>query len=244
MERRSFLKTAGSIGAAATVGAGGLALSGSAAAASSDFQISGTSLTNDDGDVTQVAVDIDHTASWDGFDIPVEAVAYRDVIKRIDSGNVTATQVLYDNTNSPVLLSNYSTDGSGSDGWGGPDEHTTGPGTSGSVNAGISWTVLAEDPSGAAQSVESPGDISNFNIDNDTDNSDKQARLRYVKEVRFYTSDSSGSYTSDDGSTTLSLMGGDDGTLQKARAENEFIITVTNEEATATSSGSGSSSVQ
>lgn len=243
MQRRSFIKTVGGIGAATTLGAAGLALSGSAVAASSDLTISGTTLSNDDGDVTQVGVTLDHDASWDGFDVPVEAVAYRDVIKKVEGdGSTSASHVLYDNTDSPVLLANWSTDGSGSDGWGGPDEHTSGPGTSGSVDVGIDWTVLAENPSSAAKSVESPGQVSDFALDNDTDDSDKTTTLRYVKEVSFYTSDSSGSYTSTDGSTTLRLMGGDDGTMQKVQAQNDFVVTVTNESATADSGGSGSSS--
>lgn len=245
MERRSLLKTIGGIGTASVLGVGAsvTAFSGGAVAASSSLNIGNAGVTNDDGDVTQVAVTIGHTAQWDGFDIPVDAAAYRDVIKKVNGdGSIAASHVLYDNTDSPVLLSNWSSDGSGSDGWGGPDEHTSGPGTSGNVNAGIDWVVLAEDPSSAAKSVESPGDIANFDLDNPSDGTDKSTTLRYVKQVYFYTEDSSGSYTADDGSTTLSQMGSDDGTMAKTESQGDFTVTSTNEGATVSSGGSGSSS--
>lgn len=243
MQRRDFVKAVGSIGTASIAGLGAAALSSGAAAASSNLTISDTSLSNDDGDVTQVGVAITHDASWDGFDKSVDAVSYRDVIKKVQgNGTIAATHVLYDNTDAPVLLANWSGSGD-SNGWGGDGEYTTGPGTSGTVNADIDWTVLAENPSTAANSVESPGNLSDFGLDNATDNSSEQTTLRYVKEVSFYTTDSSGSYTSDDGSTTLALMGGDDGTVADTRAEGDFVVTVTNEEVTTSSSGDGSSSV-
>jgi hypothetical protein len=235
------MKTVGGIGAASALGVGAIAATGGAAAASSSLDITNTSISNDDGDVTQVGVAIDHQAQWDGFDYPVEAVAYRDVIKMVnDDGSIGASHVLYDNRDAPVLLSNWSGNGD-SNGWGGDDEHTNGPGTDSYVHAGIDWTVLAEDPDSAG-TTESPGQIDNFGLDNDTDNSYKKTTLRYVKEVYFYTSDANGSYTSADGSTTLGLMGGDDGTMDKVRSEDEFTVKVTNEKATASSSGSGSSS--
>jgi|GEM_PF-1407915 len=245
MERRSVLKTIGGIGITGAIGLGATAFSGGAAASSSSLNIKGTALSNDDGDVTQVSVSVDHTASWDGFDEAVDAVAYRDVIKQINGdGSVGATHVLYDITDAPVLLDNWSSDGSGSDGWGGPGEHTSGPGTNGDVNATIDWTVLAEDPSSAAQSVETPGDIDDFGLDNGDDGTDKTVKLRYVKQVSFYAEDSGGSYTSDDGSTTLALMGGDDGTRRRTTSEGDFTVTVTNEGATTSSGGTGSSSAK
>lgn len=245
MERRSVLKTIGGIGITGAIGLGATGFTGGAAAASSKLKIRNSKVSNDDGDVTQVGVTIDHTASWDGFDRSVDAVAYRDVIKEVrGNGSTGATQVLYDNTDAPVLLDNWSSDGSGGDGWGGPDEHTTGAGTSGDVNAGIDWVVLAENPGSAAKSGESPGQIGAFGLDNDTDGTKKTVQLRYVKQVSFYTEDAGGAYTSDDGSTTLALMGGDDGTLRRTVSKGDFKVTVGNEGATAGSSGTGSSSAK
>lgn len=245
MERRSVLKTIGGIGIAGSIGLGATTFTGGAAASSSSLNIKGSTLSNDDGDVTQVGVSIDHTASWDGFDEAVDAVAYRDVIKAVNGdGSIRASHVLYDNTDAPVLLDNWSSDGSGDDGWGGPGEHTSGPGTSGDVNATLDWTVLAENPSNASKSVEKPGDIDAFGLDNGEDGTDKNVKLRYVKQVSFYATDSSGSYTSDDGSTTLALMGGDDGTRRRTTSEGDFTVTVTNEGATTSSGGTGSSSAK
>jgi len=242
MERRSLLKTIGGIGATAAVGGAGLlASTGGALAANSSLLITGSSVTNDDGDLTEVIVNLDHEATWDGFDIAVDAVEYRDVIKRVDgSGNVVASHVLRDELDTPVPLSDIA-DGS----WGGSDENSTGPGTEGSVSAGIQWSVLHDDPSSATYippgDSGSVGDVQDFGMDNEEDDSTKSYTLKFTKKVQFYALDSNGSYTGIDGNT-YRLMGGDDGTLAETVAEGTFTVDVTNEAATASSSGSGSSS--
>lgn len=242
MERRSLLKTIGGIGTTAAVGGAGLvATSGGALAATSSLSITGSSVTNDDGDLTEVIVSLDHEATWDGFDEPVDAVEYRDVIKRLDgSGSVVASHVLRDELDTPVPLSDIA-DGS----WGGSDENATGPGTEGKVVAGIQWSVLHDEPSNATYIPPGPsgsvGDVQNFGMDNDEDDSTKSYILEFTKTVQFYAQDSNGSYTGTDGNT-YRLMGNDDGTLSKTVSEGTFGVDVTNEPATADSTGDGSSS--
>lgn len=77
MQRRTLLKTAGGIGATATIGGLGLfALSGSAAAgATGNMNYGNVSVTSDDGTVEYVAIYGDSEVSWDGFDEPAEEVA-------------------------------------------------------------------------------------------------------------------------------------------------------------------------
>lgn len=240
MERRSLLKKVGGIGATAAVGGAGLlATSGSALAASSSLSITGSNVTNDDGDLTEVIVNLDHTATWDGFDIAVDAVEYRDVIKRMDgNGGVISSHVLRDELDTPVPLSDIK-DGT----WGGSDEDSTGPGTQGNVEAGIQWSVLHDEPSNATYTppAGSAGDVQDFGMDNAEDDSTKKYKLKLTKKVQFYALDSSGSYTGINGNT-YRLMGGDDGTLSETVSEGTFTVDVTNEAATADSSGSGSSS--
>lgn len=77
MERRTLLKTAGSIGAAATVGGAGLAaFSGSAAAAQiNEFDIADPDVTTtDDGTIDTFTVTPDVTLEYDGIDEEVEAL--------------------------------------------------------------------------------------------------------------------------------------------------------------------------
>lgn len=242
MERRSLLKKVGGIGAIAAVGGAGLlATSGGALAANSSLSITGSSVTNDDGDLTEVIVNLDHEATWDGFDEAVDAVEYRDVIKRVDgSGNVVASHVLRDELDDPVPLSDIA-DGS----WGGSDENATGPGTEGKVVAGIQWSVLHDEPSNATYippgDSGSVGDVQNFGMDNTEDDSTKTCTLKLTKKVQFYAQDPNGSYTGYQNNNTYRLMGGDDGTLSETVAEGTFAVDVTNEAATAGSSGSGSS---
>lgn len=242
MERRTFIKTAGSIAAATAAGGGALLAFSGGAAAASELDISGASVATDDGDVTEVIVTLAHEATWDGFDIPVEAVEYRDEIVVTDAdGNEVGSTVLRDGLSSPVLLENFSSDGSGSDGWGGADEYTSGPGTAGSVNAGIQWTILHDTPSDATYPPAgdgSVGAIGEYGLDNPTDGSTVTYTVEYRKTVQFYTADSAGEYTTDDG-TTVRLLGDDDGTIAASDSSGTFTLDVTNEPATKTGSGDG-----
>lgn len=252
MERRNLLKSIGVLSAAGAAGGGALSLFASQGArAQASWTISdSTPVTTDDGQIKYVNVTASHTAAWDGFDEPVAAIAYRDTIV-LDPNGSAVSHTVYDNTDSPVLLGNWSSDGSGSDGWGGPGEYIANTGSSGDqdfrlhgeANADIDWNVVADPNYAEPESVEDPYDISGSStLEPDTDGDTDQSLIRYTKAVHFYKEDPSGSKTSDDGSTSLSPMGQQDGTVEKVESTDEFQVTVTNEEATTSGSGSGSSS--
>lgn len=269
LTRRKALKTIAGAGGAATVGGAGL-LFGTGPAVAASVNIGDSDVSVDDGDVHFVDLTIDsHKAMWDGFDRPVAAVAYRDVIRR---QNGSASHVLYDQRSDPgpVLLENISSKGDGSDGWGGPDEYAStfeenetadetvlnrpgvdGPATAtaGWVHAGVDWRVLSDMTSGDdvdqnGKSIETPGDVDDFGLNVDTDGETVDFGLEMVKEVYLYTLESNGqtSRTTQDGSATVQLMGADDGTREKIQAIAPFTVSVTNEAAATSVSGSGSSS--
>jgi hypothetical protein len=247
MERRNLLKAVGGIAVTASAsGVGVLAMSGGAAAQSS-FTIGDSSVTLDDGDVSKIGVQLSHEVSWDGFDIPVEAASYTDTIELRDgNGNTLDSATIFDNSNNPVLLEGWSSEGSGGDGWGGAGEYTSGPGTEGSVNADLDWTVLSDDPAGDG-GTETPGDIDDFGIENPTDGSEEDFILRYTKTVTLFTTESNGgtAVSAADG-TTVYQLGVDDGTVGEVVGQDNFTVTVGNQEAT-TSSGTtspGTSSAQ
>lgn len=233
LSRRNALKALGGIGAAAAVGGASTLLTGSAAAEST-FSISDAApVTTDDGEVAALTVSADHEVTWDGFDIPVEAVAYRDVLTVAPSGEATEF-VVYDNTGSPVRLEDFSSKGDGSDGWGGPGEYTSGPGLSGSVNADINWNVLVDPDEASAKSVESPGDISQTSIEEPTDGTTNETTISYRKELHLYFEDSSGNLVSESR----------DGFQPVVTAEDTFVVTITNQSATGSGSGSGDATIQ
>ncbi|WP_435072867.1 hypothetical protein [Halorubrum sp. HHNYT27] len=76
MERRSLLKTVGGIGVTASAaGAGVLATSGSAAAAEiGTFDISDSSITTDDGTITEFTVSPEVSLEYDGIDTEVHKI--------------------------------------------------------------------------------------------------------------------------------------------------------------------------
>lgn len=238
-------------------GASLLAISGGAAATSSTMDISNSSVSNDDGDVSKLGVSLTHEAMWDGFDVPVHAVEYRDVLEIRDAdGNVLGTHVLRDGTDTPVLLENFSGDGD-ADGWGGPGEYFS-PGVededdpyaeagylSGSVHADIDWTLAADSNVDSANINSPPGgsvaDTTDFGLDNETDDSTVTYTVILKKTVQFYTRDDNGSYTTAIDGVTVALMGSDDGTFSETKTNGTFYLDVTNEDATTHSTGSGSS---
>lgn len=242
MQRRTLLK--GGAGALATATIGGTALTaltgGAGAATSDNFAISDTSVTTTDGTIEFVDVSATHKVVWTGFDVPVAAVAWKDTLVKPADGT---SHVLHDGTGSPVRIADFSTQGSGSDGWGGsgeyasenPDSYTaaTGPTKEGFVHADIAWTVLGDgDGTHAAQSIESPASLDAFGIEQPTDGETKTTTLEYRKELHFYREDGSGG---------LVEMGSEDGTIAVAEGVATFDVSVTNEASSSSTSGDGSS---
>lgn len=252
MERRQLLKSAGALGSVLAVGGIGLNLSSQTVAAAS-FSISGTTISIDDGDVSYVDLSVaDHFAVWDGFDRPVAAVAYRDVLRNPDTGQ---THELYDQRGDdaqPIRLSEISSKDSGSDGWGGPDEYASkdpdsyvqadGPTTAGYVHAGVDWRIL-DDEGTNAKSIEDPADTDDFAIDNPQDDTTKTTKLELVKQVWLYSDEDTGRQSiSTQNGQTVYLMGNDDGTREKIDVTEAFKLKVRNEDSTTSVTGSGTTS--
>lgn len=153
MERRTYLKAAGGIASASTIG--GLAvfgLSGSAAAtASGSIEYDDVTITSDDGTVEYVAIFGDSVIEWDGFDAPAQ---YFDIC--IDGWVVDTDGAESD----VVTLHDTGLIDLGNDDWGNYDESHSGPGTSGTIESGvgldedgnhdpsIDWHVVGDDPDG------------------------------------------------------------------------------------------------
>lgn len=242
MQRRDLLKGTGALATLAVGGTGLAALSGGAGAATTDnFTIDdATPVTTTDGTVEYVQVTTDHHVVWTGFDVPVAAVAWTDtLVKPSDNTSV----VVYDNTSSPVRLADFSSKDSGSDGWGGAGEYAsedpssyvqaTGPTKEGFIHANIDWRVLTDgDSEGEALSVETPGRLDDFGIEEPTDAETRVTTLEYQKKLTLY---------KDDGGS-LVQMGEVDGTYGTVDAVATFDVEVTNKEKTTDSSGDGTSS--
>jgi len=227
MNRRNFLKVAGAGGAAAAAsGIGIIATTGSATA--SEFTISDPSaITTDDGTVNYVRLDAEHEATWDGFDSDAQYVRYYDDVT-VRPNTENETQRI--NDTGLVDLSDVSSDGKGSDGWGGPREYTSGPGKAGHIHASIDWNIVgdpnASDPSeGGPRSVESPADLL-YLLAAEEDGSTKDSKIVLTKRVRFYDANED-------------PLTGPNGQYDDAVAEDSFVVSVTNEAATTGSSGSG-----
>lgn len=250
MNRRDLLKSVGGIGfATAAVGAGGFAAFGSSAAAQSgsSLNIGNSSVSNDDGDLSEIIVKLSHKAQWDNFDVGVDAVSYTDKISITDgSGNDRGSHFLLKN-----YVVDFEDDLDGDGTWGNneqynfnvrdEDNNANGPRPSvldGSIDANITWTILI-DPTATAEfnSVQTPAVIGQDvdDIDVDQDNTTVSYTIDYTKTVKFYKENSGGGYTQ---------LGSDDGTLAETTAQGQFTVDVGNEEVTASSSGTGGSSAK
>lgn len=247
VDRRTILKGAGGIAGLGIAGIGASALTGSAVAANLNITDPST-VTTDDGQIQFVNVAIDHTAEWDGFDRPVDAVAYKDTITlRPNSDGITHT--VYDNTSNPVLLDEYSTQGSGSDGWGGPGEYVSDTGSEGeqhyrehgTVHATIDWNIIVDPRYASAKSVETPYEIDGSSVlEPETDGESQSSTIKYEKTVHFYEEGTGeNSVTTDIAGTEVIPMTGD-GVEESVTSIGEFSLTVQNQANTQTGSGDGS----
>lgn len=81
-----------------------------------------------------------------------------------------------------------------------------------------------------------------FRARNPNNGSNKTRYFRYEKRVHLYgTRDNGSTAVSSADGTTVYKLGGDDGTLGVVESKSDFQVTVGNEGATASGSGSGSS---
>lgn len=226
LSRRTVIKALGGTGiAAATGGAALLATTGTAAAAQS-FSIDGSSVSLDDGQVSYVAIDSAGSLSWDGFDVAVERLRFVSEVRL--PGESTGWHTLADSVSD--TLANWSSQGSGSDGWGGPDEYVvSNDGTAGEVHTGVQWAIIS-DGSHPSQfdSIQTPVDWTDL-LSVGTDGDSKTTTVEMRSTVYFLDADQN----------QLSVPSG----VQPSQATAAFDVTVTNEAASTGGSSTGTSTV-
>lgn len=219
LSRRRLLQGAGALGAA-SVGGGAILLSSATPAVASRFNISGpAAVTSDDGSLNYVRLQANLYLEWDGFDSDVEYLRYIDRVT-VRPNDQDRSRTVSDVTT--AHLSDWSGDGD-SDGWGGDGEYTSGPGKAGHAHADIDWNIIgnpdADDPAdGGPRSIEEPADLLHL-LENDEDGSTKDSLVVFEKEVQ--------------------LLDGDQNRLESSVSSDDFVVSVTNQEATTSASGSG-----
>lgn len=266
LNRRTALKgIAGAAGLAVAGGAGLWALTGPSVAAS--VNINGTTVEVDDGHLSFVDLDLEHYfAVWDGFDVPVAAVAFEDIL---EVASVEGAHTLFDQREAaaPVLLSEISTQGEGGDGWGGPGEYAStfdtgtapdttvvnqpdvdGPAeaTAGWVHADVFWRLITDDAGDSGHSIEDPavhgdgGDIGS--LDSEIDGETETHLMALRKRVHLYQSEPNGQdgVTTDRAEATVYPMtAGEDGTIAFVEGLPKFEVAVTNELSEQNTEGDG-----
>jgi len=235
LDRRTVLKGLGGAATVGAVGGGSLVLTGGAAAqAQFDATITDTTLSNDQGDLDWLGVSLDKTISWDGFDVPVAYIGFTHDITIQDSGS-TPWHTLYDMVSDK--LTNWSSKGSGSDGWGGPGEYVstyTGDksvdGLKGEAHADVKWAVISDGshPSGY-ESVQTPVDWTS-RLSAGEDGTTESNTLKWRTTLTFY----------EDNSGSPSQIAESDG-VPEVEATETFDVAVTNEDSSITSTSSGGS---
>ena len=240
IDRRSVLKGLGGAAVLGTVGTAAFAGSG-AAQSSIDVSITGAEIKNDAGDVDWIGVEAEKTIKWDGFDVPVDYIAFKHEIT-IEDGGETEWHTLYDNnheiahgswkTPDPNLL-NWSGE-NGSDGWGGAGEYVSEytssdddlNGTKGTAHANIKWAVIDEgqeaDDAERWYSVQEAAPWAE-RLSVDKDGKQTKHVLKWKTTLTYYTD----AYDTD----TPAKIKPDDGD-PTATGTERFGITVTNEAAT------------
>lgn len=270
VSRRTALRgIAGALGAAAAGGAVIYAGTGPATAAS--VTIGDTTVAVDDGHLSFVDLNLtDYYAIWDGFDVPVAAVAYRDVLVFEGDGS---EHVLYDQTGvdaQPIRLDAISTQGSGGDGWGGPGEYAStfdtgtepttsvvnqpgagGPAeaTAGWVHATVDWRLISDDAADTGRSIEDPavhGGSGPFpSLDEETDGESITHTFTLRKQVHLYRASDPGTGVSSiqtENGATVWPMGEVDGTEALVEATPSFAVTVENTPSEDSTQGGGTTS--
>lgn len=241
LDRRNVLKALGGAAGLGMVGGGAyLAVSPAAAQATIDVSISGTEISNDMGTVDWVGVDVDKTIAWDGFDVPVEYIGFKHEIT-LDDGGDTPWHVLYDKTSDH--LDNWSSEGSGSDGWGGPGEYVVYRdgdkgvlGLEGKAHADVSWAIISDGshPSGY-DSVQTPVDWTDT-LSEPEDGVTTRHVVRFKTTLTFYTA-----VENDNGELVPEQITADDG-IPDVSGEDSFAVDVVNEVSETTDSGGNTTS--
>lgn len=237
LSRRTALKgIGGAVGAAVAGGGTFFAMTGGAAASIElSADISGTSYSGDQGDLDWVAVDISKTIDWDGFDVPLRYIGFKHEIT-LDDGGDTPWYALYDQMSG--RLTDWSSDGDGSDGWGGPGEYVdpyTGDkedGLEGVAHADVQWAIISDGSHpNQYDSVQTPVDWTDT-LSVGTDGAIETHTVNWKTTLTFYTEDGDGNAVQ---------ISSDDGVAEVV-GETNFDVDVTNEGGETTGSQESGSS--
>lgn len=248
MDRRTVLR--GAAGAAGLAGIGGLGLlaANPTAAATNSVTINDVEVATDEGDLSFVDVAVQGFISWDGFDVPVDAIAF-EVIVEVQANGETGSHTLFDQRekDGPVLIENISSQGTGSDGWGGPGEYVdevADDHRAGHVHHDSDWRYLADGDVATAKSVENPAVIGTDvpEMDNPDDGTTRSQAVTLVSNLYLYSETDTGadpvaSETRFGDGRDVYPLGQDDGTFERAHGESTFTVDVVNEAATTDSEG-------
>jgi len=224
VDRRTVLKTITGAGATAALGGGALLTmtGGAAAKAVLSANISGTTYSGDEGDLDWVGADVEKVLYWDGFDVPLEYINFRHEITLSDGGT-TNWHVLYDDMTDH--LENWSSDGDGSDGWGGPGEYIasyTGDkqdGLEGEMHANVHWAIISDGTHPPEwDSVQKEVDWT-ATLSEGVDGESNTTTVKWKTTLEFYTEDADGNPVQ---------ISPDDGVAQVV-GEDTFDVKVTNE---------------
>ena len=238
IDRRTVLKGVGGAAILGTVGTAAFAGSG-AAQASMDVDVSGTEYSGDQGQVNWFGVNVGKKLTWDGFDVPVRylGIKHEVTIENDTTDTDTPWHTLYDKRTD--RLTEWSSKGSGSDGWGGPGEFIASHGGDkadylrGDARMDAKWAIISDGshPSDY-DSVQTPVDWTDA-LSVEADGATKKRVLRWKTTITFYTEGTEGNPVE---------ISDDDGVAQ-IQGTDRIGITVTNEGGTTGGSSTGSSTI-
>ena len=222
MERRTFFKTAGGVGAAAALGGASLLASTGTAAATAGGSISDPSqVTSDDGRIKWVAVQTTGRMTWDGFDT---AAKYGQIVIDVElkrDGSVIWSGQIHDTG---------FIDFSQGSGWGGSGEEIilTGdnePGQSGHIASDTDWGIVQRNRDNIYNSgyplPNNPAPASY--LEASTDGGQTKTRVVLKAEYRLF-------------DANKNELTGSSGYPGRPTFSSDFVVTVNNQEAT---TGSG-----
>jgi hypothetical protein len=238
LTRRNALKGLGSAATVGLLGGGAYFATGlGAAQASIDITITDTNISNDRGEVNWVGVDVDKTIQWDGFDVPLKYIGFKHEVST--DANSKGWHTLYGERVSPALpdWSNFGDDEAV------PlyttDEANKADGTEGEAFAGIVWEIIndtGEPGSYAAFGYDGGGTqdpaqwASDLSVGTDGGSATHQVTMKTT--LNFYKSQN------DDGTyNQITEANGVPG----VSGEGSFVVTVTNESGTSSTSEGGTS---
>lgn len=217
MQRRTYLKAAGSIGTVSALGIGASILATNPVSATQDFE-GEVSLSSDTGEIDHVSIYGDSYMEWKGFDTPATQVQILTHVRVFDDNDNKVAHKTVNDTGKREL--------SVGEDWGNHDDYFSGEGTRGYVHHGvgvdrdgnhdpdIDWAIIQasdyEDPYGLPQD---PVDADNLTVPKDGGTQSYTVEL--VTDYILYAADGTNLVQSELGQDQI-------------RAESAFEVTVEN----------------